>query len=410
MKLYELTEQEFRNFLDDHPLKTFLQTPEVAHLREKNGWTIYYVGLKDNNQIVAATMMMSIRAFFGKKVFYAPRGILIDYENEELLNIFFKKLKEFVKEHQGYVFKMDPYYELVERDLNGEIVNSGFNHSNTISYLKQIGFTQNTSEQAKWMFALNTDGKTFEELKKEFRPSTRNILNKVLKTNITIRELEYDELHLFKNLTEETSERKNFGDKPLSYYQDMYQLFKPNNLIKYLIAEINLPEYIQALEKEKEENNQKLNVLSDAKANDGKRKEIYTTLESINKKMEEAKLTQKKHGDNLILSGGMFLLYGNEVVYLYSGNYKKYMRFNAQYKIQYEMINYAITHNYKRYNFYGITEFKDKTHKDYGVYDFKKGFNGKVIELIGGFELPITKHYYFHKLFSSLKNIRKGAQ
>ena len=68
----------------------------------------------------------------------------------------------------------------------------------------------------------------------------------------------------------------------------------------------------------------------------------------------------------------------------------------------------TIKNNYKRYNFYGITEFTNKSHKDYGVYDFKRGFNGKVVELIGGFELPITKHYQLHKLLSSIKNIRKG--
>ena len=408
MNLYELSEQEFRDFLDRHPLKTFLQTPEIAHLREKNGWTIYYVGLKDKDKVIAATMMMSIGNFMGKKTFYAPRGVLIDYENQNLLTLFFQELKQFVKNHQGYVFKMDPYYELVERDSEGKIVTSGFNHTDVVSHLKRIGFFPINSEQAKWMFALNTDKKSFEELRKDFRPSTRNILNKVLKSNIQIRELEYDELHLFKAITEETSERKRFGDKPLSYYQDMYQVFKPNGLIKYLIAEINIPEYIQSLEKERLENNQKLSVLSDSRYNDKKKEEIHKTLEGISKKLKEAKSIQKEHGNTLILSGGMFILYGDEVVYLYSGNYKRYMNFNAQYKIQWEMIHYAIDHNYKQYNFYGITEFRDKNHKDYGVYDFKKGFNGRVIELIGGFELPITWHYHLHKLLSALKKMGKG--
>lgn len=135
-----------------------------------------------------------------------------------------------------------------------------------------------------------------------------------------------------------------------------------------------------------------------------KLKEYETSLASTEKKLSEIIEIQKEVGDTLILSGGMFILYGDEIVYLYSGNYKKYMNFNAQYLIQHEMLHYATEHNYKRYNFYGITEFQDKHHKDYGMYDFKKGFNGRVVELIGGFELPITFHYRLHHFLSFLRN------
>lgn len=408
MKLYELTEQEFRDFLNCHPLKTFLQTPEIAKLRVQFGWKCYYVGLKEDEKIVAATMMLSGGNFLGKKIFYAPRGVLIDYEDETLLNCFFKELKKFIKLKQGYIFKMDPYYELMERDLDGKAVPNGFHHKNTVSFLQKIGFKQTSSEQAKWMFVLDINGKTYEELKKDFRQSTRNILNKVLKSNIKVRELTYEELHLFKKITEETSERKHFEDKSLAYYQTMYQLFHPLHQIKFLIAEIDILEYIDSLKNEVNSTEAKLNKLSDAKANDGKRKELQIIIDSTIKKLNNAEKIKNEVGNNLILSGGMFILYGDEVVYLCSGNYKKYMEFNAQYKIQYEMINYSIKNNYKRYNFYGITEFTNKSHKDYGVYDFKRGFNGKVVELIGGFELPITKHYQLHKLLSSIKNIRKG--
>ena len=59
MKLYELTEQEFRDFLNCHPLKTFLQTPEIAKLRVQFGWKCYYVGLKEDEKIVAAPLAIS---------------------------------------------------------------------------------------------------------------------------------------------------------------------------------------------------------------------------------------------------------------------------------------------------------------------------------------------------------------
>lgn len=411
MKLYELSESEFREFLDQHPLKTFLQTPEIAKFRKNLGWDIYYVGLKEDDHLIAATMMVAKGKFFGKKIFYAPRGVLIDFENQEIVKCFFEQLKCFIKSHNGYTFKMDPYYELIEHDINGDIVKGGFDHTNILHNLKNLGFHKKSkSEQMDWMFALDIEGKTIEEIRKNFRQNTRNIINKTLKSNIIIRELEYNELHIFKKLTEETSTRKQFEDKSLAYYQKMYQLFQPLHQIKYLIAEIHFPEYIHSLESEKNTLLEKINKLTNSKANDGKRKELYVSVESLNKKIEEAKKIQKEFGDILVLSGGMFLLYGNEIVYLFSGNYKKYMQFNAQYLIQWEMIQYAVKHHYKRYNFYGITGNFDKHDKDYGMYEFKKGFGGYVIELIGELELPITYHYKVHHWLSSFKQKLKGKK
>ena len=52
----------------------------------------------------------------------------------------------------------------------------------------------------------------------------------------------------------------------------------------------------------------------------------------------------------------------------------------------------------------GIAGFYYVHIKDYGIYEFKRGFNGEVEELIGEYELPISIHYYIMKL---IKKIRK---
>ena len=44
---------------------------------------------------------------------------------------------------------------------------------------------------------------------------------------------------------------------------------------------------------------------------------------------------------------------------------------------------FAADNGYKRYNFYGIQDVFNPKGKDYGVYEFKKGFGGYVEELIG---------------------------
>ena len=135
-----------------------------------------------------------------------------------------------------------------------------------------------------------------------------------------------------------------------------------------------------------------------------KRKNITGEIDSLKKRIDDAKeIMEKTNKDIITLSGSMFILIEPEIIYLSSGNYEEYMRFNSQYLIQWELIKYGIKNNFKKHNFYGIPANINEHPKDYGIYEFKKGFNGYVEELIGEFELPLKKEYYLIKLLKKLK-------
>ena len=403
MKLIKLTENEFIEYSNHHPLKTFVQTVEMGKIRANKGWDVDYLGLKDNDEILGATMLVSHPRFLGKKEFYAPRGFLLDYNNEQLVTIFINEITKYVKKNNGFKLRIDPYLELKERDINGDIVDNGIDNSRVVSLLKSLGFTKSYSdEQLKWLYVLNLEGKTEADILKGMSSTNRNIIRKTLKTNIKLRELKHDELELFEKITKETGERRGFASKNLDYYKQMDDLFKDD--VKYVVAELNLKNYVETLTKELEKENNRLDKLSDVKANDGKRKEIKVTINSLKKKIDKANDLIESDGVNIILSGAMFMTYGDEVVYLFCGNYKKYMEFGAQYFIQWQMIKYALENNYKVYNFYGISGNFDKNDPSYGIYEFKKGFGGRVVELLGDYELGIG---FTYKLYRLMKGIRK---
>ena len=95
-----------------------------------------------------------------------------------------------------------------------------------------------------------------------------------------------------------------------------------------------------------------------------------------------------------------------EIVYFVGGNIEKYMKLGGQYLIQWEMIKRAMQNKCARYNFYGIAPNIDTHPENYGVYGFKKGFSGKVVQLIGEYELPIDKKkYYTMKIFEKLRRL-----
>ena len=407
MNFCELTEKEYTKYWENHPNKTFLSSPKISKLREKSGWNTYYVGVKEGKKIIAATMLLSHKRHLGKYEFYSPRGYLFDMKNKELLDYFTNELKKFIKDKKGYILRIDPYVIYKQRDIDGNIVEDGENNEDIVNNLYNLGFKrvkEENMEQVGWMFSLDLAGKTEDQIMKEMKPNTRNTIRKAEKFGITVNEIGYDELDRFQSIMEETSKRKGFSNRKLSYYQDMYNLFHDSEEVKYFITEMNLKEYIERLEKEREEKVDKLNSLSDAKYNDGAKKNLNNEIESIDKRIKESREIIEETGKDIItLSGSMFMLIQPEVIYLSSGNYEEYMRYNSQYLIQWELIKYGIKNGFKKHNFYGIPANINEHPKDYGIYEFKRGFNGYVEELIGEYELPISNMYYLMKLIHKIK-------
>ena len=176
------------------------------------------------------------------------------------------------------------------------------------------------------MFSLDLEGKTEEQILKEMKPNTRNQIKKTEKFGITVNEIGYDELDRFHHIMLETSERKGFKSRDLSYFQEMYKLFHEKNEVKYFITELNLKKYISGLKKERKEKEDKYNSLSEAKYNDGAKKNLTNEMNAIDKRIKESTEISEKTGNDIItLSGSMFMLIEPEIIYLSSGNYEEYI-------------------------------------------------------------------------------------
>jgi len=109
--------------------------------------------------------------------------------------------------------------------------------------------------------------------------------------------------------------------------------------------------------------------------------------------------------DDKLLSGALYILYGERLSYVYGCSSNEYRNYMPCYKMHSELIKYAIKNNAKIYDFGGIPYFYDENHRNYGVYRFKKGFNGKVITYAGEFDYIYKKS--FVKIFGSILKKKK---
>ena len=189
----------------------------------------------------------------------------------------------------------------------------------------------------------------------------------------------------------------------------MFKVLKKDNLVKVLLVEIDFSKLLKLSKEELKSNKEKLKGLDPNSRKKGQIKELNLEQERLIKKIELLENTIKENGNKKIIAGGWYMLYGREIIYLFGASYKKFMKYNSQYLLQYEMINYAMDNGYETFNFYGIDGNFSKESKGYGLFDFKRGFDACVHELVGEFDLIISKsRYHLYRIsFSLYKKLKR---
>lgn len=414
MKFVELTEKEFCEFSKRHEQASFFQTVELADLRKSYGSIIHYLGVKEKNKVVAASMFSETKTLFGKSTFYAPRGFLIDYHNFELLNFFVGELKKYCKKRNAMMVKIDPNVIYQVRGNDGSEQDNEFKDDVTINNLKNIGFKHygfNTDfefTQSRWNFRVELN-KPYEELKRGFSKSTRKNIDATYKKGVRVRVGTLEDLESMEEILIETANRRGFQYRSLDYYKRMYKHMKDKLVIyiAYLDPDIYLNSSMTLLEEEKKH----LDDIEEKMAKDNVGSKLInqkeTSLKLIKRyedEVEEAKQFKKDNKGVKDIGALISLKSGLEYLTLYSGILVQYKKFTPKYAMYNEHLLDAYKFNIPYANFYGISGIFDPKDKNYGLYDFKRGFGGNVIELIGEFTLPIDVISYC--LYMSLRKTK----
>ena len=408
-----LTKQEYNDFQANHPNANFMNSPEAMELKEADGWKVEYVGVKENGQIVCASNLTSIPVMKIYRYFYAQRGFLMDFANQELISFFTKELKKYCRTQKGLYLVVDPNVFYKERDIDGNIVEDGYDNSFVVENLEKVGFQHqgftlgyDTVAWVRWIFTLYINGRSKEQLLKDFHQQTRWSINKTIKQGIEVRELGLDEIDIFLDMMDETAVRRGFESREHDFYKKQIEIFKDKGklLVAYLDVDAfqkRLDEEKEDLDKQMEDIQQKLAEIPNSKKFIKKQKVVQEALDLNTKKQQEAKELKEKYGSIVNMATSFFILCNNEVTYMHSATNDVFRKYYAPYALQWHMIQYAVDHGMNRYDFYGISGNFDKEDPGYGVYDFKKGFTGVVEELVGDFILPIRPVAY--KLYKTLK-------
>lgn len=415
MEFIELNEKEYRKFYDNYQDASFMQSIELGNLKKEYGNIIHLVGIKEKKRIVGATLLIETKTFLNKSIFYAPRGLMVDYHDKEKLSFFTSELKKYIKKHNGFVLTIDPSIIYRERSSDGKVIGAG--DDETIDNLKSLGYKHYgfniylDSKQARWCYRMKVEG-DYETKKSTFSKSTRKNIDATYKKGLQVRCGTIDDLSVMTEIFDITAKRKDFFSRSLDYYKKMYKHM--NDLMTIYIAYLNPDVYLEhtsTLLKEEEKRNKELKEKLKVDKVGNKLKNQKETsdklLEKYKIELEKAKKFKEENPNGKDIGCLLSIKSGREYLTLSSGVLADYKSFTPKYQMYERHIQDAYKNDFKYCNFYGITGDFNPKNKYYGIYEFKKGFSGNVIEYIGEFELEITSFNKIYKLLRKIKHIIK---
>ena len=211
-----------------------------------------------------------------------------------------------------------------------------------VEVLKTAGFKGKDGKnfegtQPRFVFRLDVKNKTIDELMAAFHSKTRYNIRVAQKNGVEVKIGTKADAKIFYEIMLETGMRDNFVTRPLPYFESM---------LDYL--------------------------------------------------GENARLYMAYYNGNPI-AGTLAVRYGNKVWYLYGASSNAYRNVMPNYLLQLEMIRWAVDTGCDIYDFRGVSGDLSPENPLYGLYKFKKGFSGELVEFIGEFEL-ITKPFVYNTM------------
>lgn len=405
----KLTKEEYAAFITHLPVH-YTQSIEQYNYRKQHKDDVHIVGVKDNDNVIAACLLSEARTMKIFKYFYSHKGPVLDYQNKDIVQCFFKGLNKYLKKHRTLFVLVDPYVLEAVRNADGDILRS-FDNTELITQLNKLGYKHqgysvgySQKSQIRWLSVLDVEGKSEQEVLKDMDYQTRRNIKKAQEMNVETKTLDYSETERFYNLYKKAEERHNFKFKedPFEFFKETQKMYPEHSMLK--LAYVDLNKYLQQLSQKGEQLNSGLKDIEskladnpNSKKSKNKFEQLKQQVNSNDKKITEAQQLISEEGEILDLAAALYIYNKDEVYYLSSGSDPKFYQFNGAYCLQWDMIKFTIDNHIPRYNFYGITGDFGEEADDYGVQQFKKGFNAHVEEYIGDFIKPI--HPLFYKIY-----------
>ena len=343
--MYELitqeTLQEYEAFVQSHPKGNFAQS--CLWGKQKPAWIWKAIAVRGEDGAIKGSMAVMIRKMpmVGRTLMYACRGPVCDLDDRETFAQLLEGAKALAKEYKSYVIKIDPDVPSSNTEFAEMLRSFGFRSKEGGKNFEAI--------QPRYVFRLDVDGKTEEELQAGFHQKWRYNIRVAQKKGVEVKICGKEMVPAFADLMLTTGVRDGFVTRQ--------------------------PEYFAAM------------------------------LDNLG---EHCRLYMAFH-EGQPIAGTLAIHYGDKVWYLYGASSNEHRNLMPNYLLQWCMIQWAVEQGCRVYDFRGVSGDVSEDNPLYGLYRFKKGFGGDFTEFVGEMDLVLNKPVYLfvEKGTGLFKELRK---
>ena len=217
--------------------------------------------------------------------------------------------------------------------------------------LKALGFEKAGKQvQPRATFILDLD-RDLDEIMKSFEEKTRYNIRLAEKKSVTVKEdVSSEGIDIFNDLYRETARRDNFLVHPAGYYLKLREIMFPAGLGTNFIA----------------------------------------------------------YYEDKPIAAVIIFAFGRKIWYMYGASASEYRNVMPNHLLHWEVIKWAKEKGFKEYDLWGIPANPNEHHPLFGVYRFKKGFNGRPVKYIGAYDFPYSPimHLALEKSVAWWQNLR----
>lgn len=390
-----ISAQEHDDFVKASSQTNLLQSASWAKV--KDNWDNERIGFYKNDQLVASASILIKPLPLGMTMLYIPRGPIMDYHDQELLQFVLNSLKQFAKTKKALFIKFDPSLFLVQAQI-GEDRKEQQETLDVIQNLQKagaiwVGRTESLDETIQPRFQANIYKDNFSEelLSKSTRQAIRTARNKGIQVQFGGKELLDD----FSALMKKTENRKSIHLRGQDYYQKLLDTYPEHSYIT--LASIDLNERLESLQAQKVKAEKEASKFTE-KTKPGK---IENNKQEQKRLQEEMNFLSEKIAQgttNVPLSGTLVLEYGATSENIYAGMDEEYRRYQPALLTWYETAKHAFDRGADWQNMGGV-----ENDLDGGLYHFKSKFNPTIEEFVGEFNLPTNPLYHLSNLAYTLR-------
>ena len=391
---------EYDQFVKEHELVNVLQSSAWEEV--KSDWQHEKFGVYRGDKLLATASILIKTLPLGYRMFYIPRGPVLDYKDAELLNFVLQSIKSYARSKRAIFVIFDPSICLSQSSIKHEKTEYPENMA-IIENLQRMGVRwsgktdgMGDTIQPRIQAKIYKENFAEDKLCKSTKQAIRSSRNKGVEIQIG----GYELLESFSFLMKKTEKRKDIHLRNEAYYKKLLDNFKDKAYIT--LATLDIAKRLRELEEQLAKNL----ALEESFTESTRTSKVEAQRRKKERLVEERAFLQRYLNEekaNIPLAATLSLEFGNTSVNLYAGMDDAFKRYNAPILTWYETARYAFERGMVWQNLGGV-----ENSLNGGLYHFKEKFNPTIEEYLGEFTMPTHPLYPLLRLALDFrKTLRK---